>query len=57
MGKRLIQALQLVVLGAGLLIYLDVQNNAVIWASFIACIAFGVLGGLVLDKLRAKKDQ
>ncbi len=57
MGKLLIQALQLCVLAAGFLYYLDHQSNAVIWASIVACIGFGVAAGIVLDKLRMKKAR
>jgi hypothetical protein len=55
MGKLLVQALQLCILGVGFLIYLDVQNNWVIWASVASCIAFGVVAGIVLDRFRSGK--
>jgi len=57
MAKMLVQALQLVVLAVGFLIYLDEQNSAVIWISFIACIACGVLGGIVVDWARKTKGE
>lgn len=57
MGKQLIQALQMVILAGGFLIYLDVQNSTVIWVSLVACIAFGVVAGIVLDKLRGAKTS
>ncbi|MBG1231148.1 hypothetical protein [Aestuariivirga litoralis] len=55
MGKLLIQALQLLILGMGFLIYLDAQSSTVIWLTIVACIAFGVVAGILLDWMRAKK--
>ena len=56
MGKLLVQALQLAVLGGGFLVYLDAQNSIVIWASVAACIGVGVMGGIVLDRMRARNN-
>lgn len=56
MGRLLIQALQLCILGAGFLIYLDNQRSLVIWISIAACIGFGVAAGILLDKFRTRSS-